>query len=167
MSITRLFWFMLMAFLLLGVGDVVADEAVTETETETAVTETQAAVVTPQVVEYRSLQAIVDERRDRLQDRREALFDQYSGRRWFTPPWQLAHQDQMDEIRDQVRDLHRRRRDLSRRYNDSIQPFFTTPWNAHWRYVTEVRNYNSQMAQLDRIEAMDNLRFQRPVGFFW
>ncbi len=166
MSLKRLLFTWLTVILAGGLGVAVADEVKTENVAEAEPVRTEPTVVMPQAVEVRSLQAVLDERRDRLQQRREEFFERYSGRRWFTPPWQLAYQDRMDELRDDMRGLHRQQRDMARLHQDRMR-VFTDPWAQHWHNLSEIRSYNGQMAQLDRIEAMENLRYHRPFGFFW
>ncbi len=166
MSLKRFLLSFLTASLVTGLGVSLAEDTKTEATAEAEPGRAEPTVVVPQVVGVRSLQAVLDERRDRLQKRREERFDLYSGRRWFTPPWQLAYQDRMDDLRDDMRSLHRQQRDLARLHHDRMR-ILTDPWSEYFRNLSEIRSYNSQMAQMDRIEAMDNLRYHRPYGFFW
>lgn len=146
--------------------------AVVADDTETGISEdsvepiAQSTVMVPRVVELRPLQSILDERRDRLQRKRQERFDLYSGRRFHTAPWNLAWDDAMDRHHDEMRNFHRRQRDAMRLYHDRMR-IPANPWAEYLRTQSEIRSYNRQMAHLDHLEAMETHRYHRPYGFFW
>jgi hypothetical protein len=106
----------------------------------------------------RSLQTLVDERRDALRRRRNDYFDAISGRRFYQPAWMAARGDLMDDYRDSMRATHREHRDAVRFYQDAMRDAYA-PWSRPYRDSSEIRHFISQMEQLDRQEFYDGLRF--------
>ncbi len=106
----------------------------------------------------RSLQTLVDERRDALRKRRNDQFDVLSGRRLYQPGWMTARERMLDDYRESVRSAQRAHRDTMRLYHEAISNAFA-PWSRTHRDVAETRHYVSQMEQLDRQEFYDDLRF--------
>ena len=116
----------------------------------------------------RSLQSLVDERRDLLRQRRERYFDAFSGRHFLQPPWMIVHDDMRKLYRDRMREAHRQYRDASRLHHDAYRRLYM-PWSQVFHDWAEARRYALQMEQLDRKEMLDNIRFGRvyaPVGPF-
>jgi hypothetical protein len=112
----------------------------------------------------RSLQTLVDERRDLLRERRRARFDLYSGRYLYTPPGFLAYDATMDSYRDAMRTLHRRQRDYARLHHDAMLDSMV-PWSRPQRERSQIRSYLIQMEQLDRQEADERYLYGEPFAF--
>lgn len=108
----------------------------------------------------RSLQSIVDQRRDALRDRRDATFDAVSGRRLHQPTWMTAREEMMDRYRDSVRAAQRQHRDTLRLYRDALRDT-NAPWSRPYHDLAELRHFSAQMEQLDWQERIDGLRFTR------
>jgi hypothetical protein len=111
-----------------------------------------------------SLQTLVDERRELLRQRRNALFDAYTGRRATLPPWLAAYDDAVERHQDSLRQLHRRQRDLSRLEHDAWMDAMS-PWWKPQRDWSRQRGYLMQMEQLDRQELWDSDPYGRPFAF--
>ncbi len=111
----------------------------------------------------RSLQSIVDERRDTLRLRRERLFDAVTGRQFYRPPWLVAEEAVRDDYRDAMRRLYRRHRDHMKLFHDARRDLFM-PWSRGLREQAEAYSFLTQMSQLDRQEYFDNFLFTRPFG---
>lgn len=107
-----------------------------------------------------SLQTLVDERRDQIRMRREAMFDAVTGRYAYLPPWMADYDRTMDAYRDAMRALYRQQRDFSQARHDALFDSMC-PWHKPMRDWSRVRNYLIQMDQLDRREAFDSWL---PVG---
>jgi hypothetical protein len=111
-----------------------------------------------------SLQTLVDERRDQLRERREALFDAFRPDHMYWSP-RTAHYDRtMDLYRDATRDLHRRQRDYARQYFDGWMDALC-PWSKPQRDWTRMRSFLMQQAQLDRQEMRDAWLASRPYAY--
>jgi len=106
----------------------------------------------------RSLQTLVDERRDALRRRRSDSFDALSGRRLYQPAWMAAREQMLDDYRDSMRAVQRQHRDTMRRYRDAMRSAYA-PWSRPYRDWAEMRHYVTQMEQLDRQELFDGLSF--------
>ena len=106
----------------------------------------------------RSLQTLVDERRDQLRRRRDDYFDAMSGRRLFQPGWMAAREAMSDAYRDSMRTAHRQQRDAMRLHQDAMRNIYA-PWSRTYRDAAEIRHFVSQMEQLDRQELYDGARF--------
>lgn len=106
----------------------------------------------------RSLQTLVDERRDTLRRRRNDFFDALSGRHFYQPAWMARREAMVDDYRDDVRAAHRQHRDTLHLYHDAVRGGLS-PWTRAHRDWAEIRSFVNQMEQLDRREALDNLRF--------
>jgi thiosulfate/3-mercaptopyruvate sulfurtransferase len=131
-----------------------AEEAEKTAEAEQPATGTrpQAMLVTPP----KSLQTLVDERRDALRRRRNDYFDASSGRLLYQPAWMRAREEMMGDYRDSLRTAHRQHRDAMRLYNEAMRDI-RAPWARHRHDLAEIRNFVSQMEQLDRQELRDRL----------
>ncbi len=137
-----------------------ADDATAPTETaesevapeEQAVGE-GALIVLP-VPPPRSLQTLVDERRDLLRQRRNAMFDAYSGRGAYMPSWMAAYDDAVERYRDAMRQTYRQRRDYNMARHDSWMDAMC-PWSKPQRDWSRQRSIRMQMEQLDRRAARD------------
>jgi hypothetical protein len=130
--------------------------------------EQQSSATAPTVVPTsppRSLQTLVDERRDQLRKRREAMFDAYSRRYAYMPPWLARYDTAMDQYRDAMRRLYRQQRDYSRMRHNSWMDAMC-PWSRPQRDWSEQRSYLTQMDQLDRQEHWDRYLYRRPFGAF-
>lgn len=105
-----------------------------------------------------SLQTLVDERRDALRRRRDDYLEAISGRRLLRPPWVTAHRELMDDYRERLRATQRRYRDAMRLRRDALQDA-CTPWSRPMRDWAEIRQFVSQMQQLDRQDLHDRSSF--------
>jgi hypothetical protein len=112
-----------------------------------------------------SLQTLVDERRDMLRKRREAMLDAYGGRHAFTPPWLAGYDNAVEQYRDTMRRLYREQRDYSRRRHNSWMDAMC-PWSKPQRDWSERRGYRTQMDQLDRQELRDSYLYGRPFAAY-
>jgi hypothetical protein len=112
-----------------------------------------------------SLQTLVDQQRDQLRARREAMFDAYSRRYAYMPPWLARYDTAMDQYRDALRRLYRQQRDYSRMQHNSWMDAMC-PWSKPRRDWSEQRSYLTQMDQLDRQEYWDSYLYRRPFGAF-
>jgi thiosulfate/3-mercaptopyruvate sulfurtransferase len=112
------------------------------------------------VVQPRSLQSLVDERREVMRRRRNEQMDAISGRRLFQPAWLAVHEKAMDDHRDRMRTTQRMQREEARRYSDAMRDFYA-PWTRPLRDRAQLQSYLSQMRQLDRQEYHDSLFFAR------
>lgn len=106
----------------------------------------------------RSLQTLVDERRDTLRRRRNDYFDALSGRALYQPAWMAERERMLDDYREGLRTAQRQHRDTVRMYSDAMRRAYA-PWSQPHRDTAEVRHFVSQMEQLDREEVYDGLRF--------
>jgi hypothetical protein len=137
-----------------------ADDATAPTETVESeiapgeqATGAGAPVVLP-VPPPRSLQTLVDERRDLLRQRRNAMFDTYSGRGAYMPSWITAYDDAVERYRDARRLTYRQRRDYNMARHDSWMDAMC-PWSKPQRDWSRQRSIRMQMEQLDRRAARD------------
>lgn len=92
----------------------------------------------------RSLQTLVDERRDALRRRRNDYFDALGGRRLSQPAWITAREQTLDDYRESVRTAHRQHRDTLRLYRDAMRSAYA-PWSRPYRDWAEMRSYVTQM----------------------
>jgi hypothetical protein len=111
-----------------------------------------------------SLQTLVDQRRDMIRKRREAMFDAYGWRDTYTPPMWSVYQDDMERYRDAMRALYRQQRDYSRQYHDNWMDAFC-PWSRPRREWNDVRSYQNQMDRLDWQEGRDAQMYGQPWGY--
>lgn len=102
----------------------------------------------------RSLQSLIDERRDLQRQRRTERFDAYTGRRASLPVGLAAYDDAVRQHQDALRQLYRERRDYDQWQHDSWMDAFC-PWSRPLRERTRQRSYLMQMEQLDRQELRD------------
>jgi hypothetical protein len=101
-----------------------------------------------------SLQTLVDERRDQLRARREALFDAIGTRYAYMSPGMMTYDRTMDAYQKAMRELYRRQRDYSQlRHNAWMDAM--SPWSRPQRDWSRMHSYLTQMEQLDRQEAHD------------
>ena len=112
----------------------------------------------------RTLQTLVDERRDQLRERREAQFDAMSGRYAYMSPWLVNYDRRMELYQDAMRQLHRRQRDYARLHHDAWLDAMH-PWSKPQRDWSRMRSYLTQMDQLDRQEARDAWLATRSYAF--
>jgi hypothetical protein len=111
-----------------------------------------------------SLQALLDQRRDRIRERREAMFGTSGWRDASMPPGWAAYADGMDRYRDAMRSLYRQRRDYSRQRHNSWMDAFC-PWSRPQRERSDLRSYLIQRDRLDRQERRDAFTSGQPRGF--
>lgn len=137
------------------------EEVAADTEEQTSESEAKVVVTTRQPP--KTLQSLVDERRDALQRRREQYFDMISERHFFMPPWLAIEEKMSDDYRDQMRALYREHRDATRFFHDTYRGYHS-PWSRGFRDWVETRNYVRQMADLDRQEFLDSFAFVPPIG---
>jgi thiosulfate/3-mercaptopyruvate sulfurtransferase len=110
------------------------------------------------VVPPRSLQTLVDERRDALRRRRHAHFDAVTGRTLYQSPMIAALERMSDDYRDARRAAQRRHRDAVRQHQDAMRNVYA-PWTRPYHDAAQMRHFLSQMRQLDRDEILDGYRF--------
>jgi thiosulfate/3-mercaptopyruvate sulfurtransferase len=106
----------------------------------------------------RSLQTLVDERRDALRRRRNATFDAVSGRHLYQTPMTAAFERTSVAYQDARRAAQRQYRDEVRRRQDAMRDFYA-PWSRPHHEAAELRHFLSQMRQLDRQELLHDWRF--------
>jgi hypothetical protein len=111
-----------------------------------------------------SLQTLLDQRRDRIRERRAAMFDAYDRRDASMPPGWAAYADGMDRYRDAMRALYRQRRDHSRQHHNSWMDAFC-PWSRPQRERSDLRSYLTQRDWLDWQERRDAFTYGQPWGF--
>jgi hypothetical protein len=111
-----------------------------------------------------SLQTLVDQRRDAIRDRRKAMYDGLYGGYGYMPPGWADYRWGMDRYRDAMRALYRQQRDFSRQYHNSWLDAFC-PWSKPERDWREMRNYATQMDQLDWQEYRNAFPYGRPWGY--
>ena len=111
----------------------------------------------------RSLQSLVDERREELQKRRRARFDLYSGRHLYLPPGMLGHDPMMDRYREVIREAQRQQRDYARLNRDAWMSLLA-PWSKPHRDWAEARHYAIQMEQLNWEELRDDRMLGPPFA---
>jgi hypothetical protein len=121
-----------------------------------------ALVVLP-VPPPRSLQTLVDERRDLLRQRRNAMFDAYSGRGAYMPSWMAAYDDAVERYRDAMRLTYRQRRDYNMARHESWMDAMC-PWSKPQRDWSRQRSVRMQMEQLDRRAARDAWWYGEPAA---
>jgi hypothetical protein len=97
----------------------------------------------------RSLQTLVDERRDLQRERRNALFDAYSGRPAWLPMGLAAYDQAMERYQDRLRRLHREQRDAAQLQHDAWMDAMV-PWSKPQRDWSRQRSFLRQMEQIDR-----------------
>jgi thiosulfate/3-mercaptopyruvate sulfurtransferase len=112
----------------------------------------------------RSVQNLIDERRDLQRQRRRERFDAYAGRPASLPIGLAAYDDAVERYRDGLRQMHRQRRDYDRWRHDSWMDALC-PWSKPQREWTRQRSYLMQLEQLDRQEWWDAHRYGTPVPF--
>jgi hypothetical protein len=150
-------------------GLLVAAEEPQAVEPETAAVEEAVEEEAPQLVlavpqAPRSLQTVVDERREALRGQRERHFELITPE-YFHSPGMAAYRDLMDDYGRAIRALHRQQRDAMKALHDSRRRIFS-PYSAALQDWSEARNYAVQMAQLDRQEAFENFVETHPFGAF-
>ena len=107
-----------------------------------------------------SLQTLVDQRRDMIRKRREAMYGGYG----YMPPGWADYRFGMDRYRDAMRALYRQQRDYSRQHHRSWLDAFC-PWSKPERDWNEMRGYATQMDQLDWQEYRNAYPYGRPWGY--
>jgi len=111
-----------------------------------------------------SLQTLLDQRRDRIRERREAMFDASGWRDASMPPGWAAYADGVDRYRDAMRALYRQRRAYSRQRHNSWMDAFC-PWSRPQRERSDLRSYLTRRDRLDRQERRDAFTYGQPRGF--
>ena len=110
----------------------------------------------------RSLQTLVDERRDQLRAGRNAWLDAYMP--GAMPPWFADYNAGVERYRDAMRSLWRQRRDYDQARHNSWMGAIC-PWSKPQRDWSRQRSFETQMRQLDRREAREVYRFIPRYGF--
>ena len=106
----------------------------------------------------RSLDTLVDERRDALRDRREAFHDSMRMFHGIYSPWMDHERDVWQAYSDQRRDMYRAYRDAVKFNHDQFRGYFM-PWNQAFTKAAEARCFALAMDNLERQEAMDEFRY--------
>jgi hypothetical protein len=101
-----------------------------------------------------SLQTLVDERRDQLRARREALFDAFRPDYAYPSAWGPPYDRSMYLYRDAARQLYRRQRDDMRQSFEGWMDAMC-PWSKPRRDWTRMRSFLIRQEQLDRQELRD------------
>jgi hypothetical protein len=135
-------------------GDQVAEE---EQASETAVT---ASVPSYALVWNgpRSLDTLIDERRDAMRDRRGAFHDNLRMLYGIHSPWMDYERSAWRAYSDQMRDMYRAHRDAMKFHHDLRRSYFM-PWSRPFTEAAEARRFALAMENLDRQELMDELRY--------
>ena len=111
-----------------------------------------------------SLQTLVDQRRDRVRQQREAMLDAYGWRDDALAPGWAAYRDDMERYRDAMRALYRAQRDYSRQHHNEWMDAFC-PWSRPQRDWNELRSYQNQMDWLDWQERRNASLYGQPWGY--
>lgn len=136
--------------------------AVTEgAEATSAEAQTDASFFSPPLPP-RSLQSLVDERRDQLRAERSAALG--ADTPGAMPPWFADYNAGVARYRDAMRSFWRQRRDYDQLRHDSWMDAIC-PWSKPQRDWSRQRSFATQMRQLDRREAMEAYRFAPPSRF--
>ena len=106
----------------------------------------------------RSLDSLIDERRDALRDRREAFHDSMRRLYGIYSPWMDYERDVWRAYSDQMRDLYRAHRDAMKFHHDLLRSQFM-PWSRAFTEAAEARRFLFAMDSLDRQELMDEFRY--------
>jgi thiosulfate/3-mercaptopyruvate sulfurtransferase len=130
------------------------NDSQTSAEEGSAASGMQGVLVAPR----RSLQTLVDERRDALRRLRNARFDAVSGRYLYQSPVTAGFERMSDAYRDARRAAQRRHRDAVKVQQEAMRDIYA-PWTRPYHEDAEMRHFLSQMRQLDRQELYDGLRF--------
>jgi len=112
----------------------------------------------------RSLQTMVDERRDMLRERRNAMFDAFSGRPAYMSPWMASYDEAVERYRDAMRAMYRQQRDYNMLRHDSWMDAMC-PWSKPQRDWSRQRSILMQLEQLERQEARDAWLYGQPFAF--
>ena len=130
---------------------------------ETTAVEGEALVVVP-AVPPRSLQTLVDERRDMMRQRRNAMLDAFGGRRSYMSPWMASYDDAVERYRDARRAMYRQQRDYNMLRHDSWMDAMC-PWSKPQRDWSRQRSILMQLDQIGRQEARDAWLYGQPFAF--
>jgi hypothetical protein len=106
----------------------------------------------------RSLDNLVDERRDALRDRREAFRDSMRRLYGVYSPWMDYERTAWRTYSDQMRELYRAHRDATKFHHDLQRSYFM-PWGRAFTEAADARRFALAMDSLDRQERMDELRY--------
>jgi len=134
------------------------------TEEQATPTEDVATMTAPLPLSNTALQALVDQRRDLLRERRETRFDALTSYSTvFTPPWMLVQRQAYRDQRDLMEQLHRAYRDQMRAFHREFRNYYS-PWSAPFHNWAERQHLQRQLAQLDREEYQDALMLTEPFA---
>jgi hypothetical protein len=106
----------------------------------------------------RSLDTLVDERRDALRDRREAFHERIRKLSGIYSPWMEHERAVWRAYSDRMRDLHRAHRDAMKFHHDLQRSYFM-PWSRPYTETADARRFLSAMESLDRQEIRDGIMF--------
>jgi len=122
------------------------------------------ALVLPPLAPPRSLQTMVDEHRDMVRERRNAMFDAFSGRRAYMSPWMASYDEAVERYRDAMRAMYRQQRDYNMLRHDSWMDAMC-PWSKPQRDWSRQRSILMQLEQIERRGARDALLYGQPFAF--
>lgn len=111
----------------------------------------------------RTLQSLVDERRDQLRAQRRAMLDAWRGP-GMMPAWFPAYDAAVERYRDALHAAWRERRDFDQLRHDRWMDALS-PWSRSQRDWSRQRSYLMQMEQLDRQQARDAWLYRQPYAF--
>ena len=97
----------------------------------------------------RSLDSLIDERRDALRDRREAFHDSMRKFYGVYSPWMDYERDVWRTYSDQMQNIYRAHRDAMNFYHDQRRRYLM-PWAAAFTEAAEARRFALAMESLDR-----------------
>jgi hypothetical protein len=106
----------------------------------------------------RSLDSLIDERRDVLRDRRRARSDAFRHLHGLFDPVMEYERDLHRAYSDRMRDLYRVQRDAMQFHRDAYLAAFM-PWAKMHKDRVDARRHGFALESLERQEMMDDLRF--------
>jgi hypothetical protein len=111
----------------------------------------------------RTLQSLVDERRDQIRAQQRAMLDAWRGP-GAMPAWFPAYDAAVERHRQDLRSAWRQRRDFDQVRHDGWMDAIC-PWSKPQRNSSRQRSYLMQMEQLDRQEARNASLYGAPPAF--
>lgn len=111
----------------------------------------------------RSIESMIERRREAMERRREHYYDAISGRRWRQPPWVNAHEDWMDKREEVMDERFRRRRDAAEAWRDTWGRWHH-PWSQWQQDWVDARKNARDLDRLRRDEFYDRRFYGGPWG---
>ena len=159
-------WLTTMALALGMTSATWAEEATERIETDAA-----EAAESPPTPQYqlvwsgpRSLDSLIDERRDALRDRRLARSDAFRHLHGLFDPAMEYQRDLHRAYSDRMRSMYRAHRDARKFYRDAYLASFM-PWAKARNDLADVRRQAFALESLEKQEMMDDLMFAYEPAF--